>query len=469
MKLIISIAGLLAALGAAGCGAPLIVGAPGQQRQVPSVASEPASPANPALCAGAVNGLNHYFHVAGLAHSFALLTVEHPDPSGCDLVLSIFQAGSSIFHRGEIQAFSAYTGELAWQGSGSGTAGVLGSWVLVSHLLRDFAPGQPLRRKLDEEAASGRRITAEDLTRSGMTLLAEAAMSRAEADGVANIRHIAGSRRMSSLTAKRAPAPAPSLASPAPAAAARVSSDLDVLPAAAAVSPRRHALVIGIERYREKLPAADFAAGDAKLAAEYFKRVLGVPEANLALLVDERAAKSDFEKYFERWLPNRVEAGDEVFVYFSGHGSPNPARGDAYLVPYDGDPTYIDQTGYALDRLYAQLAKLPAKSVTVVMDSCFSGAGGRSVLAKGARPLVTVAVDGALPAKLTVLSASAGDQISNSYQEKGHGLFTYFLLKGLKERGPDLKSVFEYLEPEVARTARRELNSDQDPQWREGR
>ncbi|MCR4296307.1 MAG: caspase family protein [Elusimicrobia bacterium] len=253
------------------------------------------------------------------------------------------------------------------------------------------------------------------------------------------------------------------------AAPAVVRSDVDDLPAARAESKRRHAVVIGVERYRENLPRADFAAGDARLAAEYFKRVLGVPEQNIAVLIDDRAAKSDFEKYFERWLPNRVEAGDEVFVYFSGHGSPNPARGDAYLVPYDGDPTYIDQTGYAVDRLYAQLAKLPAKSVTVALDSCFSGAGGRSVLAKGARPLVSVAVGGALPAKLTVLSASAGDQISNSYQEKGHGLFTYFLLKGLKERGPDMKGVFDYLKSEVARTARRELNSDQEPQWREGK
>ena len=67
------------------------------------------------------------------------------------------------------------------------------------------------------------------------------------------------------------------------------------------------------------------------------------------------------------------------------------------------------------------------------------------------------------------LSASAGDQISNSYQEKGHGLFTYFLLKGLKEKGSDMKGVFEYLKPEVARTARRELNSDQEPQWRAGK
>ncbi|OGS40715.1 MAG: hypothetical protein A2506_02475 [Elusimicrobia bacterium RIFOXYD12_FULL_66_9] len=255
----------------------------------------------------------------------------------------------------------------------------------------------------------------------------------------------------------------------APIVPAAPTSDVDELPAARAQSKRRHAIVIGVERYRENLPKADFAAGDAKLAAEYFKRVLGVPEENLALLVDDHAAKSDFEKYFERWLPNRVETGDEVFVYFSGHGSPNPAKGDAYMVPYDGDPTYIAQTGYPLKRMYENLAKLPAKSVLVAMDSCFSGAGGRSVIAKGARPLVTVAAAETLPDNITVIAASAGDQISNTYQEKGHGLFTYFLLKGLKSKGADMKGVFDYLKPEVARTARRELNADQEPQWRQAK
>jgi uncharacterized caspase-like protein len=104
------------------------------------------------------------------------------------------------------------------------------------------------------------------------------------------------------------------------------------------------------------------------------------------------------------------------------------------------------------------------------MDSCFSGAGGRSVLAKGARPLVTAVAASALPASVTVISASAGDQISNSYQEKGHGLFTYYFLKGLKEKGgADLRAVYGYLKPEVARVAREQYNADQDPQWREGK
>jgi uncharacterized caspase-like protein len=196
--------------------------------------------------------------------------------------------------------------------------------------------------------------------------------------------------------------------------------------------------------------------------------VLGVPEANVVVLTDERAAKGDFEKYFESWLPNHVETGDTVYVYYSGHGAPNPAKGEAYLVPYDGDPTYIEKTGYSVKRLYDQLSKLPAKQIYVAMDSCFSGAGGRSVIAKGARPLVSV-VQADVPANLTVIAASAGDQISSSYQEKGHGLFTYYFLKGLKEKGDDFRAVFDYLKPEVSRVARREYNAEQDPQWRQGR
>ncbi|TBR22684.1 caspase family protein [bacterium] len=261
-------------------------------------------------------------------------------------------------------------------------------------------------------------------------------------------------------------------AAPRPVAAAprapAVSSDLDELPPQTAVRRAAHAVVIGVERYREGLPQADYAARDAKLAAEYFKRVLGVPEENVALLTDDRATRGDFEKYFERWLPNRVAAGDEVYVFYSGHGAPDPAKGTSYLVPFDGDPAYLEQTAYPLKRLYDQLGRLKAKKVFVALDSCFSGAGGRSVLAKGARPLV-VSVEEETPTTVTVLSAASGAQISNTYSEKGNGLFTYYFLKGLKELGPDLKAVYGYLGPEVSRAARRDYNADQEPQWREGR
>lgn len=457
----------LAALAAAGCGGPMMAGAPGQLRPVTSVPSRAATPVDPAMCmAPSIGDPNAFGFLSGIFtqqfRSVRLLTRERPDPAGCDLIFTILRPGSSVFSRDELKAYSGFTGELLWEGASTGDAGIYGISFVLSGFGNDFLPGQPYRQKLDEEAATGRHVAAEDLNRLGIVLASETSMK-------ADTLEAASAAERAAAVSRAAARPAIVAAPAAAAPRVHVASDLDSLPAAAAVSPRRHAVVIGVERYRENLPKADFAASDARLAAEYFKRVLGVPEQNLALLVDERAAKSDFEKYFERWLPNRVEAGDEVFVYFSGHGAPNPSKGDAYLVPYDGDPTYIDQTGYPLKRMYEQLGKLPAKSAIVAMDSCFSGAGGRSVLAKGARPLVTVSVGEALPARITVLAASAGDQTSNTYQEKGHGLFTYFLLKGLKDRGPDMKGVFEYLKPEVARTARRELNSDQDPQWREGK
>src|SRR5207249_4814128 len=182
--------------------------------------------------------------------------------------------------------------------------------------------------------------------------------------------------------------------------------------------------------------------------------------------------RTDIEKYVEGWLPNHVEEDGSVFVYFSGHGAPNPTTGDAYLVPYDGDPTFVNTTGYPLKRLYEELAKLPAKEVVVVLDSCFSGAGGRSVIAKGMRP-VGISVENPVLAggKMVVLAASAGDQISSTYDQKGHGLLTYFLLKGLqggadqnKDRAIDLAELFEYVKPQVERVARREFNNEQTPQ-----
>jgi len=251
-----------------------------------------------------------------------------------------------------------------------------------------------------------------------------------------------------------------------------ISSDVDELPAIKAKPNKNsYAIVIGIEQYRQKLPKADFATQDAKTVTEYLTKVMGYPEENVVTLINDRALKSDMEKYFEKWLWNNVEKDGSVFIYYSGHGAPNPKTGDAYLVPYDGDPSFIDQTGYSLKRLYDNLGKLQAKEIIVALDSCFSGAGGRSVIAKGARPLVMTMESLAIPSKVAVLSASSGEQISSTYEEKGHGLFTYFMLKGIKGEGDtngdgkvEIGELFEYIKPQVERIARKTYNNEQSPQ-----
>ena len=250
-------------------------------------------------------------------------------------------------------------------------------------------------------------------------------------------------------------------------------SDIDVLPSINVKENRNsYAVVIGIENYRQKLPHADFATADARIVTEYLTKVMGYPEKNVVTLTNENATKGDFEKYFEKWLSNNVEKDSTVFVYYSGHGAPNTKTGDAYLVPYDGDPSFIAETGYSLKRMYDALGKLQAKEIIVALDSCFSGAGGRSVIAKGARPLVmNLQGNMALSRNITVLSASSGEQISSTYDEKGHGLFTYFLLKGIKNEDVikqdgsiKMDDLFGYIKPQVERIARKQFNNEQTPQ-----
>lgn len=263
--------------------------------------------------------------------------------------------------------------------------------------------------------------------------------------------------------------PAPP-AAPAPAVP---SSDVDAPPAGGAKkNENAYAVVIGIDTYRNKLPKADYASHDAEVVAAYLTKTMGYEEENVAVLLNDRAAKTDLEKYIEHWLPKRVEPGASVFIYYSGHGAPNPKTGDAYLVPYDGDPAFVDATGYPLKRLYEQVGKLHAKEVVVMLDSCFSGAGGRSVIAKGMRPMVLSVENPVLAGgKTVVLAASQGDQVSSTYDQKGHGLLTYFFLKGLqgeadknKDGSVDLAELFTYLKPQVERKARRDFNNEQTPQ-----
>ena len=145
-----------------------------------------------------------------------------------------------------------------------------------------------------------------------------------------------------------------------------VKSDVDVLPAVNThntnLNKKSYAVVIGVEHYRQMLPSAEFATSDAKLVSEYLTKIMGYPEENVITLLNDRALKSDLEKYIDRWLLNNVEEGSSVFIYYSGHGAPNPKTGNAYLVPYDGDPMFIDETGYPIVRLYESLSKLKAAS-----------------------------------------------------------------------------------------------------------
>ncbi len=231
------------------------------------------------------------------------------------------------------------------------------------------------------------------------------------------------------------------------------------------------ALVIGISKYRdEAIPQVRYAKHDAETVAAYLAAVGGISRSRIKVLTDEGATLSDFSAYIEEWLPRRVSKDTTVFVYYAGHGTPNLATGKAFLLPYDGHPDFSNKL-YSLDRLYENLERLPARGVVVMLDSCFSGAVGRSVLPTGARP-VGIAIENPVLAsgKLAVITAATGTQISSDYEKEQHGLFTYFVLRGLrgeadidKNGSVEVDELYEYVRKEVSNVASEELDRDQTP------
>ncbi len=68
----------------------------------------------------------------------------------------------------------------------------------------------------------------------------------------------------------------------------------------------------------------------------------------------------------------------------------------------------------------------------------------------------------AIPSNMAILSATQGSQISTSSPEKGHGVFTYYFLKALKEGKKTIAEIYEYIKPLVEDEAK-QLNVQQSP------
>jgi len=221
----------------------------------------------------------------------------------------------------------------------------------------------------------------------------------------------------------------------------RLASDLlEGIPTARSENPEAIAVIIGNRSY-QNAPGVAFATNDASVMRQYAERALGIRPGNVIYLED--ATLTNLQVVFGREgdasgrLRDLVKPGvSEVFVFYSGHGAPDARARRAYLMPVDADASRLGLSGFSVDVLYANLAALGAKHVTVVLDACFSGAtGGGEMLITEASPIGIQVTDPAARfagGSATIFTAAGGQQLSNWYPERRHGLFTYFFLKGLQ-------------------------------------
>lgn len=215
----------------------------------------------------------------------------------------------------------------------------------------------------------------------------------------------------------------------------QVNVDIDInIPETKNINKNGIAIIIGNSNYKDKdIKPVQYAINDAKIVKEYVRKTLGYKEGNIIYQVD--ADQSTFIDLFGNKedangkLASMIQEGkSDVFIYYSGHGAPDE-NGSAYFVPTNANQERIKLLGYPLETFYNNLNKLKAKSITVVLDSCFSG----GEIIKGASPIyLNVKNLSNIGENINVLTSSNNKQLSSWYDEKKHSIFTYYFLKSLQ-------------------------------------
>lgn len=214
-------------------------------------------------------------------------------------------------------------------------------------------------------------------------------------------------------------------------------SDVDVdIPETGTGNSKTFAVIIANEHYYN-VAGVPMALNDGSTFKAYCQKTLGMPEENVRYYPDASYGMMLRAIRDIRDIANAFSGDINVVFYYAGHGIPNESTKDAYLLPVDADGTQTEGC-YSLNKLYGELGALSAKSVVVFLDACFSGSKREQGMLASARGVALTPKKEAPRGNMVVFSAATDDETAFPYEQKGHGLFTYYLLKKLQETKGDV-------------------------------
>jgi caspase domain-containing protein len=227
--------------------------------------------------------------------------------------------------------------------------------------------------------------------------------------------------------------------------------------------PHTYVLAAGISTYRDpQIASRKYASLDAELISTYFQTVGGVPAANVRLLQDWKVLRSDIEDFILEWLPRRMTSDSVVIVYFSGQAAVSPS-GETYLIPYDGKHNSTARL-YPLKDLETGLARLKTKHTLFIFDGRLLSIGPAGTVKRRAPRWGT--------SKSPVLHLIGTTGFRNGLEpvKLRHGLFTYYVLRGLKGEADanadgdvTLGELTTFVEKTVPTVAKQKFNQEQRP------
>ena len=200
------------------------------------------------------------------------------------------------------------------------------------------------------------------------------------------------------------------------------------------------AVVIGIDTY-PNIPQLKYGVSDARAFYSFLVKNNRIPSENVTLLVNEQATLANLRTLLGTKLKRNAGRDDMVIIYFAGHGaterdimSPDGDGLEKYILPYDANPKDLYASALPMREISHILHRIQSERLVFIADACYSGAsGGRTINLTGYRANMTDAyLDRIVSGKgRIIITASGANEVSMEKDELQHGVFTYFLLKGL--------------------------------------
>lgn len=210
------------------------------------------------------------------------------------------------------------------------------------------------------------------------------------------------------------------------------SKGINAAPYTGVKSEHTFALIIANEDY-EMATNVEMANNDGLAVKEYFSKTLGLSDKQILYYPNATFGKMNKAVRDIKSIADAYNGKINLLVYYAGHGIPDNATKDAFMMPVDADGTDVSVC-YSLKKLYNEIDNMQLNQAVVFLDACFSGAKRDGDMIVAARGVAIKTKEEKPKGNTIIFTAASAEEAAYSYKDEKHGLFTYFLLKRLQEK-----------------------------------